>query len=807
MSDNKNIFEEHILLVGCGGREHAIAKSILKESENLKNINLYCVGNYKNPGIEKLIGVDNYYILDIIDKNYNSILEFCKKKDISYAIIGAEGPLGDGLSDFLNLSNIKCIGPLQSYAKIEWDKNFARSLMMDYGLKKYNPRYKLFSPNLLESLDCSKLFYETIESFGNYVIKPVGLCGGKGVKIYGEHFTKHQDALDYLESIIKTGMSVLVEEKLIGKEFSLMSFCDGKTLAHMPPVVDFKRAYNNNQGPNTGSMGSVSYSDHSLPFLTSDDVYEAEGVNEIIIKALDYHNLMNNTDYRETTGKIGYRGIIYGSFMMTKRGLRVIEFNARFGDPECINILSILSTDINKIFSAINTQTLGLIKDQIEYRKESSLLLYLVPSGYPENPQKGCEISFNERIDIDNLIFASVYRENEKYLLKGSRAIGIIVNHKSNNLKILNDIALEKAIFINGPVRYRSDIGVFEITYQNCGVDINEVTKTLEIVKGKIKSTHNDNVISNYGGFGGLLTLENIIADGDNTLVTTIDGVGTKTSFLPDVFGDVAYYIMGQDIVGHCINDILVQNAQPLFFMDYIASSKLDSNKMKLIIDGIVDVCRKHNCVLIGGETAEMPGVYRDNAYDIVGTMIGSVNQEKIIDGKTNVKAGDIVLSLPSNNIHTNGYTMIRKIFEINDITEEPDLMDWMSKPHKPYYNEITTLLNNGINIHALCHITGGGLIDNPPRVLPDNLKMIIDYNYECNPMFQRIKELGNISNQEMFRTFNCGIGMMVIVAPEDETTVIDLIFNNYGINCTRCGIIKDKEKDIDNSVYINIVS
>ena len=794
----------NILLIGCGGREHAIAKALKKDNTN---INLFCVGNYINPGIQKLISNNNYYLMDISVKNYNDIGDITKKDNIDYAVIGAEGPLHDGLTNFLHLLNIKCIGPQNSYAKIEWDKYFARKLMQDYGLRKYNPRFKEFNPNLLESLDCSKLFFETIASFGNYVIKPVGLCGGKGVKIYGEHFNKHEEGLEYLESVIKGGMSVILEEKLVGKEFSLMSFCDGKTLAHMPPVMDFKRAYDNNQGPNTGSMGSISYSNHRLPFLSENDLIESQGVNEIIIKSLDHYNITTDSDYPNSFRELGYRGIIYGSFMMTDSGLKVIEFNARFGDPECINIMAILKTDLNQIFQAINHQTLHLLKSKIEYHNHSSLLLYVVPKGYPDNPEKNVEINFKPELNLDDIIFASVYRQNDKYYLKGSRAIGIIVTDKSNNHRFLNQKAIEMAELISGPIRYRTDIGGLKITYQNCGVNINEVTETLDLVKDKIKSSHNNNVISNYGGFGGLVTLDNITELGHNTLVTTIDGVGTKTSFLPEILGDMAYFIMGQDIVGHCINDILVQNAKPLFFMDYIASSKLDGTKMKFIIDGMVDVCKKHDCVLIGGETAEMPGVYKDNAYDIVGTMIGSVIQNQIIDGRSNVKNGDIVLSLPSNNIHTNGYTMIRKIFEYNDITEEPDLMDWMSKPHKPYYNEITTILNNNIDIHALCHITGGGLIDNPPRVLADNFKMIIDYSYQNNPMFQRIKELGDISDEEMFRTFNCGIGMMIIVDPKDEQVITRLMFDTYDINCTRCGIIKNKEFDGEKSVVVNIIS
>ena len=387
--------------------------------------------------------------------------------------------------------------------------------------------------------------------------------------------------------------------------------------------------------------------------------------------------------------------------------------------------------------------------------------------------------------------------------LRGSRALGIIVSSPSNNIEQLNARANEIAKEITGPIQYRTDIVIMTLSYQDCGVDINNVTSALESASDGIKSTFNDNVIQNYGGFGGLISLDNICREGHNTLITSIDGVGTKTSFLPTLFGDKAYYIMGQDIVGHSINDILVQNGKPLFFMDYIASSKIEQKKLERIIAGMVSVCRDHDCVLIGGETAEMPGVYHDNSYDIVGTMIGSANDKNLINGKEMIKSGDVVIALPSNNIHTNGFSMIRRIFEDYDIQKEPELIEWMKAPHKPYFKEITYLLENNITIHGLCHITGGGLIDNPPRILPDNLRMNIIYSFDDHPMFKRIKEIGNISNQEMYKTFNCGIGMMIVVPDICKHKLMQLIRLEFNIEAFQIGNIIDKQTPDDDAVSI----
>ena len=829
------------LIIGCGGREYAIIKSLKNTIETTNQV--YCIGDFSNPGIISLIGNDNYKLLEIVEDNYKFIVNYCKKYEIDYVFIGPEKPLNDGLVDYLLSFDIKCIGPSKLYAQIETDKSFARQLLNQYQLSQYNP--KVFDSRVLNSnsnMDNSmdnttmnnkinvnfnrlKTFYETSikELNYDYVIKPIGLCGGKGVKIYQDHFTSHGEGLLYCNELINNNnMNFLLEERLIGKEFSLLSFCDGKTLIHMPPLMDFKRAYNNNKGPNTGSMGCISFANHSLPFLSDDDLKEAQSVNESVIEALTTDinkNIYSDYEIDYQLAKHGYRGILYGSFILTKEGLKIIEFNARFGDPECINVMKILDIDLDGILEAIAEKRLHILKDNIKFKQESTLMMYLVPKGYPDKPIKGEEINIDiENNDIlkkyqESLVYASLYERNNKLFLKGSRALGIVLSGKINKIEQLNDIQQLNKIAniiagqITGPVQYRTDIGITSLSYQDCGVDINNVTSALESVSEGIKSTFNNNVIQNYGGFGGLISLDHICKEGHNTLVTSIDGVGTKTSFLPTLFGNEAYYIMGQDIVGHSINDILVQNAKPLFFMDYVASSKIEKEKLEHIIAGMVSVCREHDCVLIGGETAEMPGVYHDNSYDIVGTMVGSVNSANLINGKEMIQSGDAIIALPSNNIHTNGFSMIRRIFEDYDIQKEPQLIEWMRAPHKPYYHEIMHLLENKMKIHGLCHITGGGLVDNPPRILPEDLKMNLEYSFEDHPMFKRIKELGNISNQEMYRTFNCGIGMMVVVPDMYKHKVMQLLRVKFNIYASQIGTIIDKTSADEAPVSIKLVT
>ena len=290
-------------------------------------------------------------------------------------------------------------------------------------------------------------------------------------------------------------------------------------------------------------------------------------------------------------------------------------------------------------------------------------------------------------------------------------------------------------------------------------------------------------------------------------LVSTIDGVGTKTSFLPKLLPpEEAYYIMGQDIVNHGVNDILVKGATPLMFLDYIASSKLDPKIVSTIILGMSDALIKHQCPLMGGETAEMPDVYNDNSYDIVGTMIGKINEENIIDGKRDVSIGNIIIGLPSVSPHTNGYTLIRKLFEKysynrNSVVFNEEFLTWITRPHKSYYNEINTLLSNEIKINALCHVTGGGFIENPIRVIPDNIGIDFYTDRIMDPKFNYLQQLLGISDYSMYKTFNCGIGMLIFINDDFGAKTLNILEEN-GINCRIVGVTR--ENNLNNLNNLN---
>jgi phosphoribosylformylglycinamidine cyclo-ligase len=312
-------------------------------------------------------------------------------------------------------------------------------------------------------------------------------------------------------------------------------------------------------------------------------------------------------------------------------------------------------------------------------------------------------------------------------------------------------------------------------TYASAGVDIDAANRATEKIKELARTTFNARTLSEIGSFGGMF-------DGafpkmqQPVLVASADGVGTK---LKIAFATGIHNTIGRDLVNHCVNDILVQGARPLFFLDYVATGKLAPETVASIIEGITNGCRENACVLLGGETAEMPGFYADREYDVAGFIVGVVDREKIIDGKT-IAAGDVLLGLPSVGLHTNGYSLARKLFfdeagydartylaELGETVGEGLL-----KSHVSYLQDLDGLLDTG-KIKGLAHITGGGLLENIPRILPEGTSVEINKgSWPVLSVFGLMQQMGNIEEPEMFRTFNMGIGMVLVCAREDAPQI-----------------------------------
>ena len=315
------------------------------------------------------------------------------------------------------------------------------------------------------------------------------------------------------------------------------------------------------------------------------------------------------------------------------------------------------------------------------------------------------------------------------------------------------------SIFASVPVRD----SVIESAYSASGVDIDAGNRAVELMKDSVRATYNDSVLAGIGSFGGLFDASAFKQMDHPVLVASTDGVGTKVKLATSVG---RYRGIGHDIVNHCINDILVQGAKPLFFMDYFATSKLNPEQTVDVVTGIAEACKDADMALLGGETAEMPGVYQSNEFDVAGTIVGILERNQLLP-RTNLLAGDLIIGLPSSGPHTNGYSLIRKVFggdSLEAVIPELgcSLADALLAPHRSYYSVLYPRISK---IKALAHITGGGFIENIPRVLPENLNAIIHMNSsEIPPLWKLIQQRGSIPTEEMYRVFNMGIGMVCIV-------------------------------------------
>lgn len=310
-------------------------------------------------------------------------------------------------------------------------------------------------------------------------------------------------------------------------------------------------------------------------------------------------------------------------------------------------------------------------------------------------------------------------------------------------------------------------------TYAAAGVDIDAGNRAVSLLKDAVNATHGPEVLAGVGAFGGLFSLGSLAGMTEPVLAASADGVGTKVRLAVE-HGRLEG--VGMDLVNHCVDDILVQGARPLFFLDYVASSKLHPEDVAAVVTGMAKACKAVGCALLGGETAEMPGVYADGEMDLVGTIVGVVDRPKILDGKA-IAVGDVVLGLQSASPHTNGYSLIRHLLGDLDLTVPVDALgaapiDLLLEPHRSYLADITTVMERGIPIHGLAHITGGGLIENPPRVLPPGVAVSLERTWPIPPLFTWLQQLGSVTDAEMHRVFNMGLGLLVIV-PADQADAV----------------------------------
>ncbi|XP_055636379.1 trifunctional purine biosynthetic protein adenosine-3 [Toxorhynchites rutilus septentrionalis] len=754
---------KNILVIGSGGREHAICWKLAQSP---------CVGNiFALPGSLGIRQLDKTTLVSGVNVNdFDDTISWCKTNSIHLVAVGPEDPLAAGLGDKLRAANIKCFGPSQKGAQIEANKNWSKEFMHRHGIP--TARYSSFTKP-----DEAKAFIRSAP-YDALVVKASGLAAGKGV-IVAENKDQACAAVDEILGTSKFGAAgdiVVVEEKLSGEEVSVLAFVDSKTVRVMLPAQDHKRLQNEDRGPNTGGMGAYC----PCPIIKPHEL-------EIVTREV----LQRAVDGLRKEG-IQYNGILYAGMMLTPQGPKTLEFNCRFGDPETQVILPLLENDLFQLMEATCDNQLDTVK--LKFREGVNAVgVVMASKGYPETSTKGCVIKGLETVARrpDHLVFHSGVAENAagSLVTNGGRVLINVVLHADLRTAAALAATCCSEVEFDGS-QYRTDIArkAFKhvgLSYKASGVDIDAGDALVQRIKPLARGTNRPGVLGGLGGFGGLFRLNEVsypneygenVRYRDPVLVQGTDGVGTKLKIAEAMNH---WDTIGIDLVAMCVNDVLCAGAEPIAFLDYIACGKLDVPTAALIVKGISEGCRESNCALLGGETAEMPSMYEHGKYDLAGYCVGVVEHDGILPKMAAIQDGDLLIGLPSSGLHSNGFSLVNKILHNGDhkLTDTAPFSEYgnsfgseLLTPTTLYVRSVLPILRKG-NVKALAHITGGGLVENIPRVLPEGLSVEIDAtSFIIPPVFGWIASQGNVSDTEMLRTFNCGIGMVLIVDAGDTT-------------------------------------
>ena len=756
-----------ILVIGSGGREHALAWKLAQSPQVTAEPGSAV---FVAPGNGGTVGGKLANVPVAADDIFE-LVAFAQKNAIDLAVVGPEVPLAAGIVDAFQVAGLRAFGPVQAAAQLEASKVFAKQFMIEEGIPTAPAA-------IFTDYDAALAYLRQLDE--PVVVKADGLAAGKGVLVCDTR----AEAEAALKQIMvdcafgAAGDKVLIETRLDGEEASLLAFCDGTTVAPMLPARDYKRALDGDGGLNTGGMGGYCPSPHLTPELVD------EVTRRVLQPAVD------GMRRRGTP----YVGVLYAGLMLTDAGPRVLEFNCRFGDPETQLLMPLLDTDLVDIMFACIEGRLTSVP--IAWKPLTSVGVVLASGGYPGGYAKGKRISewANGRMGDEAIVFhAGTKLQDGELVTSGGRVL--VVVSTAPTLPEARDRAYEGVAQVHfEEMHYRTDIAanvrisespslppstVYRLpstvhhlpstAYAASGVDIDAKMTAFQRMRAAVESTYTSAVLGGAGAFGGQIALDDVCLH-DAVLVASTDGVGTKT-MIAEVMG--CYDTVGHDIVNHCVNDVLVQGARPLFFLDYIASGKLEPDVIVSVVSGCAEACRAVGCVLIGGETAEMPGVYKPGSFDLVGTLVGWAPRDELIDGR-DVCPGDVCLGLPSSGLHTNGYSLARRVLgDLGWETVLPELGcsvgEALLAPHRAYLAEFDALVSAGVRVKAMAHITGGGFLDNLPRVLPDGVGVTLDRSaWHVPPIFRLIQQRGQVSDDEMHRVFNMGVGMVVIVAPED---------------------------------------
>uniref|UniRef100_A0A8C1YWN5 Trifunctional purine biosynthetic protein adenosine-3 n=1 Tax=Cyprinus carpio TaxID=7962 RepID=A0A8C1YWN5_CYPCA len=694
---------ERVLVIGGGGREHALAWK-LAQSPHVQQV-LVAPGNAGTAKNEKIsnsaVSVNNHTVL----------AQYCKDHNVGLVVVGPEVPLAAGVVDDLMAAGVLCFGPSAKAAQLEASKSFSKSFMDRHNIP--TARWSSFT----DPQDACR--YIRGAEFPALVVKASGLAAGKGVVVARDKDEACQAVLDIMKdkAFGSAGETVVVEELLEGEEVSCLCFSDGVTVSPMPPVQDHKRLLDGDQGPNTGGMGAYC---------------PTPQVSEEVLQEIQTSVLQKTVDGMRAEGT-PYVGVLYAGLMLTTEGAKVLEFNCRFGDPECQVLMPLLESDLYEVL--MKTLQTELSLSPVQWLQDSAAVTVVMASaGYPAAYKKGLEITGVSEMGIQVFHAGTELKEGGGVMTSGGRVLTVTAVRPTLESALRS--ANEGVAVISFPdAVYRRDIGHRAIahlsrsrglSYKDSGVDIAAGNRLVDLIKPLAKATARPGCNAELGGFAGLFDLK---AAGftDPILVSGTDGVGTK---LKVAQASGVHGSLGQDLVAMCVNDVLAQGAEPLFFLDYFSCGRLDVRVASSVIAGIADACQTAGCALLGGETAEMPGVYGPGEYDLAGFCVGAVERGAVLPRLRDITEGDLLIGIASSGLHSNGFSLVRQILQRSGLRLDSPapfgrpgqtVGEALLTPTKIYSRLLHPILRSGA-VKACAHITGGGLLENIPRVLPPEL-------------------------------------------------------------------------------------
>lgn len=779
-----------ILLVGNGGREHALAWK-LAQSPLVERI--YVAPG--NGGTDNPQGKVENVAIGSSKADFAKLVEFAQSKDVGLVIPGPEQPLVEGIETHFRKVGIPVFGPSEKAAVMEGSKTFSKDFMKKHSIP--TAAFENFT-------DFNKAVEYVKKVNHRVVIKASGLAAGKGVLIP----TTTEEAVAAVKEVMQdkafgaAGDEVVIEEFLEGDELSILAFSDGYTVVDMPPAQDHKRISDGDQGLNTGGMGAYCPTPIGTPALLKE-------IRETILQP--------TIDGMRRDG-LPFVGMLFTGIMLTPSGKpKVLEYNVRFGDPETQTILPLLSddTDLAEVMLACVERRLDAVTLRVK-PDAHAVTVVMSAGGYPESYKKGDAITVGGLPEQTYIFHAGTASENGQVVTAGGRVIASTAVAPTLKDAVAQAYKGVDAVEFNGKYN-RKDIAykAFRdaekteggITYAQAGVSIDNGNKFVQQIKEKVKSTARPGTDSVIGGFGGLFDLK---AAGfrDPLLVGATDGVGTKLKIAQSI---EKHDTVGIDLVAMNVNDLVVQGAEPLVFLDYYATGKLDVDAAAAFVSGVADGCIQAGCALIGGETAEMPGIYYGNDYDANGTSIGAVERDSVLPRMHEIAKGDAILGLASSGVHSNGFSLVRKIIEHAGLNYTDDcpwdtsktLGEALLTPTRIYVKQLLPVINAKLTA-ALAHITGGGLVENIPRILPENFSAKIDVStWPLPPVFKWLGKAGNVPKEDISKTLNMGIGMILVVK-QDKVAEVTAMLEKVGEQVYQIGEIVLDSEVAEKTVLVN---